>query len=53
MVSHGAMLASALGVPVVVGVPNALLRLQGGERVRVDAERCVIEVLGPSLAGAP
>ena len=24
MVSHGAMLASALGVPVVVGVPNAM-----------------------------
>jgi phosphohistidine swiveling domain-containing protein len=39
MVSHGAMLASALGVPVVVGVPNAMQRLREGERVLVDAER--------------
>jgi rifampicin phosphotransferase len=37
-ISHGAALAHALGVPVVVGVPNALTRLRAGERVRVDAE---------------
>ncbi len=46
MVSHGAMLASALGVPVVVGVPNALGRLRNGMRVRVDADQCRVDVLG-------
>jgi phosphohistidine swiveling domain-containing protein len=46
MVSHGAMLASALGVPVVVGVPNAMSRLRDGTRVRVDADQCVVDVLG-------
>ncbi len=43
VLSHGAMLASALSVPVVVGVPNALGRLADGERVRVDADRQLIE----------
>jgi phosphohistidine swiveling domain-containing protein len=42
MLSHGAMLASALGVPVVVGVPNALGRFSDGERVRVDADTAVV-----------
>ncbi len=46
MVSHGAMLASALGVPVVAGVPRAMSRLRDGTRVRVDADRCLVEVLG-------
>jgi pyruvate,water dikinase len=48
MLSHGAMLASALGVPVVVGVENACKLLADGERVRVDADRGVIERLRPS-----
>jgi len=46
MVSHGAMLASALGVPVVVGVPNVFDRLRDGTRVRVDADQCKVEILG-------
>jgi phosphohistidine swiveling domain-containing protein len=45
LLSHGAMMASALGVPVVVGVPNALGRFQDGERVRVDGERYWVEHL--------
>ena len=48
MLSHGAMLASALSVPVVVGVPNALGRFREGERVRVDADQYVIETLEPA-----
>jgi pyruvate,water dikinase len=43
--SHGAALAHALGVPVVVGVSNALSRLRDGERVRVDADACRVERL--------
>jgi pyruvate,water dikinase len=46
--SHGAMLASALAVPVVVGVPNALARFVDGERVRVDADQYLIEKLEPA-----
>jgi phosphoenolpyruvate synthase/pyruvate phosphate dikinase len=48
MVSHGAMLASALGVPVVVGVPNARQRLVEGQRVRVDGDHAVVTRLGMS-----
>jgi pyruvate,water dikinase len=47
--SHGTMLASALGVPVVVGVSGALSRLRDGERVRVDAERAHVERLGSAV----
>jgi pyruvate,water dikinase len=47
MLSHGAMLASALGVPVVVGVEDASRLFSDGERVRVDADTCTIERLGP------
>jgi phosphohistidine swiveling domain-containing protein len=46
MLSHGAMLASALGVPVVVGVEDAGRMFRDGERVRVDADSCRIERLG-------
>jgi rifampicin phosphotransferase len=48
MLSHGAMLASALGVPVTVGVPNALGRFVDGERVRVDADTYVVERTTPA-----
>jgi pyruvate,water dikinase len=43
--SHGAALAHALGVPVVVGVPNALEALRDGQRVRVDGDHCRVERL--------
>jgi pyruvate,water dikinase len=43
--SHGAALAQALGVPVVVGVPHALARLRDGDRVRVDADAARVEPL--------
>ncbi len=46
MLSHGVMLASALGVPVVVGVEQALLRFENGERVRVDGDHACVERIG-------
>ena len=46
MLSHGTMLAAALGVPVVVGVDGAIARLRDGERVRVDADACSVERVG-------
>ncbi len=49
MLSHGVMLASALGVPVVVGVTEALSRFRDGERVRVDGDHACIERLGPGV----
>ena len=46
VLSHGAVLGAALGVPVVVGVKNALGRLNEGETVRVDADSYRIERIG-------
>jgi pyruvate,water dikinase len=43
--SQGAALAHALGVPVVVGVPDAMRRVTQGERVRVDADHARVERL--------
>ncbi len=43
--SHGVALAHALGVPVVLGVENALELLRDGQRVRVDGDRCCVERL--------
>lgn len=46
--SHGAVLARELGIPAVVGVADARVRLKDGERVAVDGERGVVERLLPS-----
>lgn len=48
LLSHGTMLGSALGVPVVVGVEGALTRFADGARVRVDADRAEVTVLDGS-----
>jgi phosphohistidine swiveling domain-containing protein len=45
LLSHGTMLGSALGIPVVVGVEGALARFSDGARVRVDADRAEVVVL--------
>lgn len=45
--SHAAFVARELGVPAVVGCGNATMRLRTGDRVRVDGERGIVEVLVP------
>ena len=42
--SHGAVLARALGVPCVVGLPDLLSRLEQGMPVSVDGSRGVVQL---------
>ena len=42
--SHAAIVARELGIPAVVGAKNATMRLQTGDRVRVDGTRGVVEL---------
>jgi phosphohistidine swiveling domain-containing protein len=43
--SHAAIVARELGIPAVVGCGSATTRLRSGDRVHVDGERGVIEIL--------
>jgi pyruvate,water dikinase len=43
--SHAAIVARELGIPAVVGCGNATMRLQTGDRVRVDGGRGTVEIL--------
>lgn len=43
--SHAAIVARELGIPAVVGAGDATMRLQTGDRVRVDGTRGVVEWL--------
>jgi pyruvate,water dikinase len=43
--SHAAIVARELGIPAVVGCGNATMRLRTGDRVRVDGQRGVVELL--------
>jgi pyruvate,water dikinase len=43
--SHAAIVARELGIPAVVGTGNATARLHTGDRIRVDGERGVVELL--------
>jgi phosphohistidine swiveling domain-containing protein len=43
--SHAAIVARELGIPAVVGCGNATMRLQTGDRVRVDGGRGLVEIL--------
>jgi pyruvate,water dikinase len=46
MMTHGSVIAREYGIPAVVGVPQATLRLRNGQQVRVDGTQGTIEVLG-------
>jgi pyruvate,water dikinase len=43
--SHAAIVARELGIPAVVGCADATMRLETGDRVRVDGGRGVVEIL--------
>ena len=43
--SHAAIVARELGIPAVVGCGDATMRLQTGDRVRVDGGRGTVEIL--------
>jgi pyruvate,water dikinase len=44
--SHAAIVARELGIPAVVGCGDATMRLQTGDRVRVDGGQGTVEILG-------
>ncbi|MFU8908032.1 PEP-utilizing enzyme [Proteus sp. DFP240708] len=43
--SHGAVTARELGLPAVMGVHNILNILKNGQKVRVDGQKGIIEIL--------
>jgi pyruvate,water dikinase len=43
--SHAALVAREYGVPTVVNVTGVTRALQSGDRVRVDGDRGVVEIL--------
>lgn len=44
--SHAAIVAREYGMPAVVGTGQATQRIKTGQRVRVDGDRGVVEILG-------
>lgn len=45
MMTHGSVVAREYGIPAVVGVQDATLRLQDGQRIRVDGSSGIITLL--------
>ena len=43
--THGSVVAREYGIPAIVGVPDAMTKLQTGQRVRVDGNRGIIEII--------
>ena len=46
MLSHAAIVAREVGIPVVVDVAGATSALRDGERVRVDGNAGLVEIVG-------
>jgi pyruvate,water dikinase len=44
MLSHGAIIAREFGIPCVVGVPDAMSRIDDGAMITVDADKGVVHV---------
>lgn len=45
MLSHGAIIARELGIPAVVGVRDATRRIASGDRLSIDGDRGVVQIL--------
>lgn len=45
LMTHGAVIAREYGIPAVVGVENATVRIKEGQRIRVNGTEGVIEIL--------
>lgn len=45
MLSHGAILAREYGIPTIVGIAAATVRIADGARVRVDADQGDVDIL--------
>jgi pyruvate,water dikinase len=43
--SHGGIVAREYGIPAVVGIPSATLVLKDGQKIRVNGETGVVEIL--------
>jgi len=53
LTSHGAILARELGIPAVVGVAEALQRLQTGDQICVDGDRGILTPLSSFMPDSP
>ncbi|MBI3271816.1 MAG: hypothetical protein HYZ53_22685, partial [Planctomycetes bacterium] len=45
LLSHGAVVAREMGLPAVANIPLATQVLRDGDRIRVDANRGLVEIL--------
>jgi len=45
LMTHGSVIAREYGIPAVVSVPNATTKLKTGQRIRVDGNRGIIEII--------
>ena len=45
MLSHGAILAREYGIPTVVGVPNATRRISPGQKLTVNGDRGIVQLV--------
>jgi pyruvate,water dikinase len=46
VLSHGAIVAREYGLPAVVGIPDLPQRFRTGQRLRVDGNTGVVQILG-------
>lgn len=47
LMTHGAVVAREYGIPAVVSVASAVERIRTGQRIRVDGDRGIVELLEP------
>lgn len=47
--THGSVVAREYGIPAVVGVRDATTKIFNGQRVRVDGNRGIVEIIHPSI----